>query len=241
MNDIIVNIVRYHREKGRWTQGYRVPRHKGVTVLDALIYIHSNLDETLTMDYNCRSGRCGTCGVMRNGKPVLACESLINEGEDVTVSAKNNHDAVKDLMSYDPDVWNERKMILEHAPFTPTRESPAKILPHQMRTFHKLDVCIECGLCQSACPNLKQKGWIGPMHAVYAAKLDAHPNDGLDRSDLLKNAGLSGCNTNFACQRTCPKNIPITQDALIPEKEKWNSAHDPVFRLLRKLAGKDGK
>ncbi len=233
-----INVLRFHPAKGRWYQKYQVPRHRGLTVLGALIYIHENLDETLTIDYNCRAGRCGTCGVMSNGKPVLACETLIGESTEVTISAKNNHETVKDLMSVDAEMWEIRKRILQEAPFTPKSKSPAKIYPHQIEKFHAMDVCIECGLCQSACPNLKSKGWVGPMHGVYLAKLDAHPGDILDRSELMHKSGLPGCNTNAACQDFCPKGIPITRDALIPAKEKWNSGHNPVKRLIKAVLGK---
>ncbi|HLC59474.1 MAG TPA: 2Fe-2S iron-sulfur cluster-binding protein [archaeon] len=238
--DVILKIDRFDKEKGRWTQKYNVPRHKGLTVLDALIYIHENLDETLTMDYNCRAGRCGTCGVMRDGKPALACETLIKEHHDeVSVSPKSHHETIKDLMCFDPDAWEVRKKILEEAPFTQKEKGLVKILPHQLERFHKLDVCIECGLCQSACPNLKQKGWVGPMHGVYIAKLDAHPNDAVDRAELMHKVGVAGCNTNFACQRNCPKNIPITRDALIPEKEKWNSKNNTFARIARRMKRKN--
>lgn len=238
-NTVAVKVQRFDLDRKGWTQTYHVPRHKGMTVLDALIFIHENLDETLTLDYNCRAGRCGTCGVMTNGKPSLACETLINKNTDlVSVAAKNNHETVKDLMSMDAEIWDVRKRILEEASFSPKEKSPAKIHPSQLERFHALDVCIECGLCQSACPNLKQKGWIGPMHGVYIAKLDSHPNDTVDRYELMHQVGLAGCNTNMACQVTCPKGIPITRDSLIPEKEKWNSKHDPVFKFIRKICGK---
>ncbi len=234
--DIKVKVARFEPGRGRWLQEYKVRRQKGMTVLGALIYIHDNIDETLALDYNCKAGRCGTCGVMVNGSPTLACETLIGEGVgELAVAPKKDQLPVRDLMSVDPLMWEIRGRMAREAPFTPGQGQPYVIPRHQLDRFYVLDSCIECGLCQSACPNLKAKGWIGPMHGVYAAKLDSHPADVLERSEMLNRLGLPGCNTNMACQNTCPKGITITKDALIPEKERWVGDHDPFKKVIRRI------
>jgi succinate dehydrogenase/fumarate reductase iron-sulfur protein len=233
-DELTVKVTRYDAGKGSWLEEYKVRRRKGMTVLGALIHIHDKIDETLALDYNCMSGRCGTCGVMVNGFPVLACETVIKDGvSEIAVGPKRSQEPVRDLMSKDLATWEIRRKIVTEAPFTAGQKQPYVIPPHQLDRFYRLDSCIECGLCQSACPNLKEKGWAGPMHGVYAAKLDSHPADVLDRSGLMNRLGLPGCNTNMACQNTCPKGIPITKDALIPEKEKWVGNHDPFMKIIR--------
>ncbi len=238
-DNLNVKVLRYHPKNGQWLQSYTVPRSRGMTILGVLTYIHDNLDETFTFDYSCRAGRCGTCGVMKDGKPVLACENRVDDKtKEMLIISKANHEVVKDLMAKDAELWETRKKILAEAPFTPKGSAPQTIPPHQAERFNLLDTCIECALCQAACPNLRQKSWVGPIHGVFIAKLDSHPADTLDRSEMMKRYGSTGCNTNTACQATCPKGVPITWDALIPEKEKWVSNHDPLIRLVRGIRRK---
>lgn len=233
MDKITLKVQRYSKEKGFWFQNYDVERQKGMTVLGALIHIHDNVDSTLALDYNCRAGRCGTCGVMVNGNPVLACETQLPEKREVLIAPKRSQALVRDLFSVDREMWKIRKELLASHPFSPAGEPPYRIDPSQLQRFNVLDSCIECGLCQSACPNIAN-GWIGPMHAVYAAKLDAHPIDTLDRSGLLMGNGMGACDTNFSCQRSCPKGITITQDAIIPEKERRvSSSLKKIFSALK--------
>ncbi len=230
-NDIVIRV--YRSVKNSY-QDYTLEKTQGMTILGALIEIHEKQDETLSIDYNCRAGRCGTCGVLVNGKPTLACETQVPENADMlTIDPKRNHRIIKDVMTEDPQIWGIRKNVLEKHAFSPKTEPPYVIPPHQIEKFHVLDSCIECGLCQSACPNFS-KGWIGPMHAVYVAKLDAHPLDTLDRSELLMTKGMGLCDTNFACQKSCPKGITIAQDGIIPEKEGWLDRNGILSRIFRK-------
>lgn len=230
-NNINVKILRT-TENGSRFQSYEIERQEGMTVLGALIHIHDTIDETLSFDYNCRAGRCGTCGVVMNGKPTLACETQIPKTGEMVIEPKRSHVIIKDVLTDDPEIWKIRKEVLR-LPFTPKTSQPFVIPPHQPERFNLLDSCIECGLCQSSCPNIKN-GWIGPMHAVYTAKLDAHPLDTSDRSELLMRKGMRLCDTNFSCQRSCPKGITITQDAIIPEKEAWIDRNGIFFRIGRK-------
>jgi len=237
MDTIMVRIKRSNKSKGSWYQKYKIKKLKGMTVLGALIYIHDYLDETLAIDYNCRAGKCGTCGVLVDGKPTLACETQVHDNiKELTIEPKRNHKVKRDLFSEDPSIWIIRKEILEKFPFTAKSEPPFIIPPHMTERYNKLDGCIECGLCQAACPNIS-KGWIGPMHAVYAAKLDSHPLDILDRSELLMERGARLCDTNFGCQNICPKGITITQDAIIPEKEAWLNKNGLVSKIFGILKG----
>ncbi|MBI4399965.1 2Fe-2S iron-sulfur cluster binding domain-containing protein, partial [Candidatus Micrarchaeota archaeon] len=144
MEELVVRIFRFEHGTGHWLDEYRVPKASGMTVLGALAYIHENLDETLAIDYNCRAGRCGTCGVIANGKAVLACETTISaDMREITIAPKNNQEIVKDLISRDPDVWEIRRRILREIPFTTKEKEPYVIFPYQTEKFQNLDTCIE--------------------------------------------------------------------------------------------------
>jgi len=223
-----INILR----NGKWKKFF-VKRFNG-TLLSYLTYIKKNFDRSLSFEYNCRAGYCGSCGVMMNGKPVLACETFIGkEIKKIYVYPKINESIIKDLFSYDFEKLKVRKRILKKYPFKTKKKPFSKIIPEKLELFREMEKCIECGLCMAACPNLN-KNWVGPMHAVFITKLNSHPLDIFDRSKLLFELGLYSCNTNFSCQNVCPKNIRITQNALIPQKEENSLFKNIVNFFIRK-------
>ena len=99
--------------------------------------------------------------------------------------------------------------------------------------------CIECFLCQDVCHVLREHQmfdqFVGPRHLVYAAALEMHPLDAQDRAKELKNAhGIGYCNITKCCTKVCPESITITDNAIIPLKERViDRLYDPVAKLLR--------
>jgi succinate dehydrogenase / fumarate reductase iron-sulfur subunit len=108
--------------------------------------------------------------------------------------------------------------------------------------FHK---CIECFLCQDVCHVIRdheenKRSFAGPRFFVRLAALEMHPLDTNDRLDLVKaRYGLGFCNITKCCTEVCPENIHITDNAIIPLKERVVSEfHDPVVKVWRRLRGK---
>ena len=215
----------------------------GMVVLDAIHRIQATQATDLACRWNCKAGKCGSCSAEINGKPRLMCMTRLNElplDEPVTVEPMRAFPPVRDLVT---DVsWNfaVKKRI---KPFTPRKpDAPdgtwrmAQADVDRVQEFRK---CIECFLCQDVCHVLRDHAmheqFIGPRFLVYAAALEMHPLDAEDRLADLKDAhGVGLCNITRCCTKVCPEHITITENAIIPLKERVvDRFYDPVRRLLR--------
>jgi succinate dehydrogenase / fumarate reductase iron-sulfur subunit len=230
------------RSKDRFEM-YAVPYTDGMVVLNAIHYIQSHVDPTLSARWNCKAGRCGSCSAEINGMPRLMCKTPVDRFEgEITVEPMKAFPLVRDLVTDVGDNWKIAKAI---APFTPKESTDhvwnlAQADVDRSREFRK---CIECFLCQDVCHVVREHKaeYIGPRWVVKAASLDMHPMDSVNRSNYLKNeAGLGYCNITKCCQEICPEHIIITDDAIIPEKERVVDNHyDPLIWIYRKVRGRD--
>ncbi|MBI3840626.1 MAG: succinate dehydrogenase/fumarate reductase iron-sulfur subunit [Thaumarchaeota archaeon] len=216
---------------------FEVPRQDGMVVLNAVHYVQAHFDPSLSARLNCKAGRCGSCSAEINGRPRLMCKTPVDsiEGE-ITVEPMKAFPRLRDLVTDVSDNWKVAKMI---PPFTPKANSEGVWRFYQRdvdrsREFRK---CIECFLCQDVCHVVREHEaeYIGPRWVVKAASLDMHPMDGLNRSKFMKDAGgLGYCNITKCCQEICPEHIVITDDAIIPEKERVVDTHyDPLLWVIR--------
>ena len=149
-------IQRYDPEQGgtlRW-QEFTVPSSRGTTILDGLIYIKENLDSTLAFRTSCRMGICGSCGLLVNNFPHLACHTQIEEFHSSTLSIKPlpNLPVIKDLVADLTQMFNSHKAmkpyIIRHD--TEEMESPTAEFgqkPEEVATFLQFTYCIKCGIC----------------------------------------------------------------------------------------------
>jgi succinate dehydrogenase iron-sulfur subunit len=222
---------------------FKVHRAEGMVVLNAIHYIQSNLDSSLCARWNCKAGRCGSCSAEINGLPRLMCKTPVDQFEgEITVEPMKAFPLVRDLVTDVSDNWRVSEMI---PPFTPRETSsaePWRFYQRDVERSRELRKCIECFLCQDVCHVVREHkaDYIGPRWVVKAASLDLHPMDSLNRSTFLKDsAGLGYCNITKCCQEICPEHIIITDDAIIPEKERVVDRHyDPLVWIYRKLKGR---
>ena len=226
---------------------YATPVSAGMVVLDAVHRIQAEQANDLAVRWNCKAGRCGSCSAEVNGMPKLLCMTRLDElplERPVTIEPLKAFPVVKDLVT---DVsWNyavKRRI----APFRP-RPPDAPDGTWRMRQadvdrvmeFRK---CIECFLCQDVCHVLRDHRqhaeFIGPRFLVHAAALEMHPLDVEDRSEALRGEhGIGLCNITKCCTRVCPEQIAITDNAIIPLKERVaDRAYDPIRKILRLLTG----
>ena len=223
-------------EAGRF-QEFDVPVREGMTVLDAVRYVEEELDTTLSCRWNCKAARCGSCAAEINNKPALMCNSRIDAlGDRIQVAPMRAFPLIKDLVT---DVSSNFETDRTLPAYTPRTGMKAPYIMQQMdiekaKEFRK---CIECFLCMDVCHVLREhkKGYVGPRHVVKAASVDMHPLDIIDRSTQLnKTGGLGLCNITKCCQEVCPEDIRITDNAIIPEKERAaDSAYDPAMGFFR--------
>jgi succinate dehydrogenase / fumarate reductase iron-sulfur subunit len=216
---------------------------EGMVVLDAMHQIQSEQAPDLALRWNCKAGRCGSCSAEVNGMPKLMCMTRLEQlplDKPVTVEPMKAFPLLRDLVT---DVsWNYRvkKKIQDFAPRKPDapdgtwRMSQADV--DRVQEFRK---CIECFLCQDVCHVLREhqlhEEFIGPRFLVHVAALEMHPLDTRDRLPELRTAqGIGYCNITKCCTKVCPENITITDNAIIPLKERVvDRFYDPLLRLFR--------
>ena len=224
---------------------YPVEVSEGMVVLDAILKIQATHANDLACRWNCKAGKCGSCSAEVNGIPRLMCMTRLSQiplDKPVTIEPMKTFPLVRDLAT---DVsWNFRvkkqiKPFKPRAPDAPDgtwRMAQADI--DRVQEFRK---CIECFLCQDVCHVLrehhKHDAFIGPRFLVYAAALEMHPLDTEDRLGDLKQAhGIGFCNITKCCTKVCPEDITITDNAIIPLKERVvDGFYDPLGWVWKKL------
>lgn len=223
---------------------YEVDVEPGMVVLDAIHAIQARQAPDLAVRWNCKAGKCGSCGAEVNGKPRLMCMDRMHnypEGEPITVSPMKTFPVLKDLVC---DVsWNFR--VNKRIPaFTPQKGTDWKFSQEEADRVQEFRKCIECFLCQNVCHVLrdhaKYESFGGPRFFVRAAALEMHPLDDADRIDMVRSElGVGLCNITKCCTEVCPESIKITDNAIIPLKERVvDRYYDPILWLWRKVTGK---
>jgi succinate dehydrogenase / fumarate reductase iron-sulfur subunit len=235
-------IWRGDRNGGKF-QDYQTEVSEGMVVLDAIHHIQAEHANDLAVRWNCKAGKCGSCSAEINGMPRLMCMTRLNElalDEPVTVQPMKAFPLIKDLVT---DVsWNFR--VKQGIPKFKPRKPDApdgtwRIAQEDADRVQEFRKCIECFLCQDVCHVLRDHHmhaeFIGPRYFVYAAALEMHPLDTADRvPDLRKANGIGLCNITKCCTKVCPEGITITDNAIIPLKERVVDRYfDPLGKLFR--------
>jgi succinate dehydrogenase iron-sulfur subunit len=216
---------------------FEVPREPGMVVLNAIHYIQAHADPSLSARWNCKAAKCGSCSAEINGKPRLMCKTRVDtiEGE-ITVEPMKAFPRLRDLVTDVTENWKVAAMIPAFTP-RPDGGKEWKWYQKDVERSREFRRCIECFLCQDVCHVIREHEaeYIGPRWVVKAASLDMHPMDSLNRSKFMKDqGGLGYCNITKCCQEICPEHIVITDDAIIPEKERVvDTSYDPLLWLYR--------
>jgi succinate dehydrogenase / fumarate reductase iron-sulfur subunit len=224
-------------------EDYPVEVTTGMVVLDAVHRIQAAQAPDLACRWNCKAGKCGSCSAEVNGNPRLMCMtrlSDLNLAEPVTVEPMRAFPHVRDLVT---DVsWNYRVKQTIQA-FGPRRPDAAdgtwRMAQADVDRVQEFRKCIECFLCQDVCHVLrdhrKHDEFIGPRFLTYAAALEMHPLDDRRRTgDLRHQHGIGYCNITKCCTKVCPEHIHITDNAIIPLKERVvDEFYDPVTKFVR--------
>ena len=223
-------------------QNFETEAGEGMVVLDAVLNIQAESANDLAVRWNCKAGKCGSCSAEINGKPRLMCMTRLSEidtSEPVTVEPVKTFPHVKDLVT---DVsWNYevKKKIKPFKPRPPDNpDGTWTIYQEDVDRVQEFRKCIECFLCQDVCHVLRDhhmhEQFIGPRFLVYAAALEMHPLDEGDRiRDLKTEFGIGLCNITKCCTKVCPEGITITDNAIIPLKERVvDRFFDPLTKLF---------
>ena len=226
---------------------YSTEISEGMVVLDAVHHIQAEHANDLAVRWNCKAGKCGSCSAEIHGMPKLMCMTRLNTlplDQPVTIQPMQTFPLIKDLVT---DVsWNYKvklgiKKLKPRKPDAPDgtwRMDQADV--DRPQEFRK---CIECFLCQDVCHVLrdheKMEQFGGPRFFVRVAGLEMHPLDSKSRTKMLKDElGIGFCNITKCCTEVCPEEIHITDNAIIPLKERVvDEFYDPLLMLVTKIRG----
>ncbi len=238
----VFRVWRGDREGGKLVD-YATTISPGMVVLDVIHQIQAEQANDLAVRWNCKAGKCGSCSAEVNGSPRLMCMTRLSElplEKPVTVEPMRAFPPVKDLVT---DVsWNFTvKQRIK--PFTPrAADAPDgtwRMDQSDVDRVQEFRKCIECFLCQDVCHVLRDhhlhQDFIGPRFLVHVAALEMHPLDVEDRIEELRRAhGIGYCNITKCCTKVCPEHITITDNAIIPLKERVvDEFFDPLGKLVK--------
>ncbi len=248
IREVTFRILRYNGTGEPPTErDYTVPVKRGMTVLDGLLYIKENLDGSVSFRYSCRMGVCGSCGMIINGKPALACQTQILDldRDVITLRPMDNYPNIKDLVPDLTNLFEKHRRIkpyiirpdrqeLDH----PTREYAQS--PEELEAFLQFTYCIKCGLCLSACPTVAtDPQFIGPQALGQLARymIDNRDANFDERCDLVDDVhGVWRCHFAGACTEVCPKGVDPALGAQLVKhyilKHHWFGMKKKVTQLI---------
>jgi succinate dehydrogenase / fumarate reductase iron-sulfur subunit len=235
-------IWRGERGSGKFVD-YATEYETGMVLLDVVHRIQATQANDMAVRWNCKAGKCGSCSAEINGKPRLMCMTRLNQldlTQAVTVEPMKTFPHVKDLVT---DVsWNYevKKKIRKFTPRKPDApDGTWRVQQADVDRPQEFRKCIECFLCQDVCHVLRDHRmhdkFIGPRFLIHVAQLEMNPLDAGDRLEALKDEyNIGYCNITKCCTKVCPEEIKITDNAIIPLKERVvDEFYDPLGGLFK--------
>ena len=226
---------------------FDVEVNEGEVVLDVIHRLQATQAGDLAVRWNCKAGKCGSCSAEVNGRPRLLCMtrmSTLDPESTVVVTPMRTFPVIRDLVTDVSYNYVKAREVPEFAP-------PKELQPGEYR-MQQVDVerpqefrrCIECFLCQNTCHVIRDHAenkpvFSGPRYLIRIAELEMHPLDTADRQHAAQEQhGLGLCNITKCCTEVCPEHIKITDNGLIPLKERVaDRRYDPLPRLFRRRKG----
>ena len=224
-------------------QEYKAKVEEGMVVLDVVHLIQAEQANDLAVRWNCKAGKCGSCSAEINGHPRLMCMTRMDTlplDEPISIEPMHTFPRIKDLVTNVKWNFDNKKKIPQFRPRKPDApDGTWRIMQEDIERVQEFRKCIECFLCQDVCHVLRDhelhEEFIGPRLLVYSAALEMHPLDTGNRLPELKDQyGIGYCNITKCCTNVCPEDIHITDNAIIPLKERVaDEFYDPVKKLFR--------
>jgi succinate dehydrogenase / fumarate reductase iron-sulfur subunit len=245
-----LRVWRGDKSGGQLTD-HEVEVSEGEVVLDIIHRLQATATPDLAVRWNCKAGKCGSCSAEINGRPRLMCMTRMNtfdEDETITVTPMRAFPVIKDLVT---DVSFNYQKAREVPAFDPPKDlAPGeyRMAQEDVQRSQEFRKCIECFLCQDVCHVIRdhednKPAFSGPRFLMRIAELDMHPLDQTDRKRMAQEEhGLGYCNITKCCTEVCPEHIHITDNALIPMKERVaDIKYDPLVWLGSKIGRRPSK
>ena len=206
--------VEIHRSEEKSSRSFVIRRFFPMSVLDALLAVGRNEDESLAYRFSCRVGMCGTCLVRVNGKSVLACQEMITpEMRHIAVSPAAGFEVIRDLIVDTTPFWKQWAKAIPY--FVPKKDAkePA-IISHTSAERLAIDPhvnCIQCGACYSSCGvSSANSDFLGPaaLNRVFVLNSDSRDAAHAEREAIISgDDGYLRCHSMYGCSIACPKDL----------------------------------
>lgn len=210
-------------------EAFRIEEAEGMTLFIALTDIRNRLDPSLQFDFVCRAGICGSCGMLIDGRPGLACRTLTRDlGAMITLAPLPVFEVIGDL-SVNTGKWmrgtaERLETWIHNAAAVDLRAREAPMAPELAEAIYELDRCIECGCCVAGCGTARMReDFVGAVGLNKIARFRLDPRDERSDEDFYEligdDSGVFGCMSLLACHDVCPKGLPLqTQIAFLRRK-----------------------
>lgn len=221
--DITITALKYNptdpNSKPEYVD-YVLEETPGMSLFIALTKIRATLDHDLSFDFVCRAGICGSCGMVVNGKPRLACKTLTSEFPDgkITLLPLPVFELIKDL-SVNTGKWLEQMNKRVNSWIVSDKvvdisKIEEKIEPEVSQEVFELDRCIECGICVASCSTaIMREDFVGAVGLNRVTRFSVDPHDTRTDEDFYEiigdDEGIFGCMSLMACEDHCPKQLPL--------------------------------
>ncbi|HKC07959.1 MAG TPA: succinate dehydrogenase/fumarate reductase iron-sulfur subunit [Methylomirabilota bacterium] len=224
---------------------YKVESGVGMVVLDVIHRIQATQAPDLACRWNCKAGKCGSCSAEINGKPRLMCMTrmdIFKEDEPISVAPIRTFPIIRDLVTDVSYNYEKAKQVPPLRLKPPDADGKYRMMQEDIERGQEFHKCIECFLCQDVCHVIRdhdlKKRFSGPRFFIKIAGLEMHPLDTRDRTEFIRDQGGVGlCNITKCCTEVCPEHIHITDNGIIPLKERMADNFDPIVWVVRKLRG----
>ena len=222
---------------------YKVDLDEGMVVLDVVHRIQAEHAPDLACRWNCKAGKCGSCSAEVNGKPRLMCMTRMEdilaetpENEPILVKPMQAFPLTKDLVTDTSWAYQTDQRI---KPINGPEEPDWAFHQEEADRLQEFRSCIECMLCVNTCHVLREHQmydeFAGPRFFVRLASLEMHPLDNESRiPEIKEDFGIGYCNITRCCTEVCPAGIQITDNAIIPLKERVvTEYYDPLIDPIK--------
>ena len=241
--------ARFRIWRGDATDGdledFSVEVNEGEVVLDIIHRLQATQTPDLAVRWNCKAGKCGSCSAEVNGRPRLMCMTRMStfaEDEVISVTPLRAFPVIKDLVTDVSFNYQKAREVPAFAPPAMAELGSYRMQQVDVEQSQEFRKCIECFLCQDTCHVVRdheenKEAFAGPRFFIRFAELDMHPLDTKDRKrEAQEEHGLGMCNITKCCTEVCPEHIKITDNAIIPMKERVvDTKYDPLIWLGSKI------
>ena len=227
-------------------EDYDVEVNEGEVVLDIVHRLQATQAPDLAVRWNCKAGKCGSCSAEVNGVPRLMCMtrmSTFTEDETITVTPLRTFPVIRDLVTDVSFNYTKAREVMSFEPPEGLKPGEYRMQQVDVERSQEFRKCIECFLCQNTCHAVRdhednKEHFAGPRFLMRVAELDMHPLDSRERrNEAQEEHGLGLCNITKCCTEVCPEHIKITDNALIPMKERVvDRKYDPLVWLGNKIS-----